>query len=148
MQADAVADVLCRISRLVRRGCCGPLSWQCRQRSEAGDGLRARSPSPAWVPVRRRPAVAAVLRTAEAPRAGAAGKTAVSAPAVPLPGRMPHSVAAGTGHGSLRFVQRESRSCNVYQILAPPRCSNRFEPALNAPSLNIEPSLNDFEQQA
>jgi hypothetical protein len=77
-------------------------------------------------------------------RSSAAGKTAASAPAVPLNEGCRHSVAACGCHGPLCFVQRESRSCKASQFLVPPK----FEPALNAPSLNTEPSLNDFEQQA
>ena len=81
VQAGAVADA--RVD--IRRGpgvVVSQPSLHADKHPEAGGGLRARSPPPAWIPVRWRPAVAAVLRTAEAARVGAAGKTAASAPAV------------------------------------------------------------------
>ena len=46
------------------------------------------------------------------PKSRSSRKAAVSAPAVPLPGRMPSSGCSRRAQLYLRFVQRESRSCN------------------------------------
>jgi hypothetical protein len=98
-------------------------------------------------------------------RSRSSRKTAVSAPAVPIPRRLSHLVAAGTCNGPLRFVQlgievlqrtpQSSRPkfepglSRVESSAAVARGAALYstEPALNAPSLNIEPSLNNFEQQ-
>ena len=58
-----------------------------RPKREAGVRLRARSRTPAWIPLCRRAAVVAALEAAEALRAGAVGKVATFAQYLPDHGK-------------------------------------------------------------